>query len=313
MNRDQSFGTISIPIDYAPTKPSTPWLGLIQIVCPHFAFKSLSLLFIALNIFIYFLLLIISASADVRYNCLMYYVGASFPPAYMRLQVHRLVVSAFLHFGLSHLWHNCLASFVLSFEPEYVLGIKRFLILYALTASYGIMLTSVVHPNAIAAGASTSIMGLYGYRLVRIVVRAKQMNKGSYPFVLLLLVASTILVVTIGKWNIYTLCALVVASVINFTLIDKTSIALRVVTAVVRSYFDFGFFLAFIASKGDAYGHAGGLVAGILYSVTQLDDDTEGFGSLALLKKWVGRVMIAYPIGCVIGFLIRGVKYRAFC
>lgn len=313
MDTDKSFGTISIPVDYPSNNSPKLWEELLQIICPHFAIKTLSLLIIILNILIFVILWIISAVGNKSFNCLMYYVGASYPPTFMHFHLHRLVVSAFLHFSVSHLLHNCGASFVLSFEPESILGIKRFLLLYSLTASYGIMFTSIIHSNGLAAGASTSIMGLFGYRIVRIVVRARQMDKGSYPIILGLLAASATLIVIVGKWNIFTICALAVATAINFTLINKSSLILRLVSAIVCSYFDFGFFLAFIASKGDIYGHAGGLITGILYSITQLEDTTQGFTNIIQWKKRSCNILIVCPAICVLIFLCRGINYNKYC
>jgi rhomboid protease GluP len=71
-----------------------------------------------------------------------------------------LLSSAFLHIGLMHLLFNMAA--LLSFGPllERVLGWRRYVVLYALSALGGGMASALGHEVIVSAGASGALWGL---------------------------------------------------------------------------------------------------------------------------------------------------------
>ncbi len=78
----------------------------------------------------------------------------------------RIITSGFLHFGVFHIVVNMIALWVLGQLCEQLVGKWRFVLVYAvslLAGSFGGMLVS---PNALGAGASGAIFGLFGLLLV---------------------------------------------------------------------------------------------------------------------------------------------------
>lgn len=77
-------------------------------------------------------------------------------------QWYRIVTSGFLHYGLVHLGLNMVALYFLGMIVERVAGRWRFGLIYAvslLAGSFGALLLS---PDALTAGASGAIFGLFG-------------------------------------------------------------------------------------------------------------------------------------------------------
>jgi membrane associated rhomboid family serine protease len=74
---------------------------------------------------------------------------------------YRLVTAMFIHYGLLHLLLNMWALWVLGRQLEYVLGRARFLALYLLAGIGGNVAAYLFSPNALSAGASTALFGLF--------------------------------------------------------------------------------------------------------------------------------------------------------
>lgn len=75
---------------------------------------------------------------------------------------YRIFTSGFLHFGIFHLGMNMYALWILGPQFERSVGRTRFVLLYLaclLTGSFGAMFVS---PNALTAGASGAIYGIFG-------------------------------------------------------------------------------------------------------------------------------------------------------
>lgn len=92
---------------------------------------------------------------------------ALWPPAVADGQVYRLVTSAFLHYGATHLLLNMWALYVVGPPLEIWLGRMRFGALYALSGLGGSVLVYLVSPlDTATAGASGAIFGLFGATFV---------------------------------------------------------------------------------------------------------------------------------------------------
>lgn len=74
---------------------------------------------------------------------------------------YRLITAMFIHYGLVHLLLNMWALWVLGRNLEAVLGPLRFLALYLLAGVGGNVASYLLSPDALAAGASTAIFGLF--------------------------------------------------------------------------------------------------------------------------------------------------------
>jgi membrane associated rhomboid family serine protease len=92
---------------------------------------------------------------------------ALWPPAVADGQLYRVVTSAFLHYGATHLLLNMWALYVVGPPLETWLGRLRFGALYGLSGLGGSVLVYLISPLGTAtAGASGAIFGLFGATFV---------------------------------------------------------------------------------------------------------------------------------------------------
>jgi membrane associated rhomboid family serine protease len=88
-------------------------------------------------------------------------------PAVAGGDLYRLLTSAFMHYGVTHLLFNMYALYVVGPPLEVWLGRLRFTALYALSALGGSVLVYLLSPlNAATAGASGAVFGLFGASFV---------------------------------------------------------------------------------------------------------------------------------------------------
>jgi membrane associated rhomboid family serine protease len=88
------------------------------------------------------------------------------PPAVADGQLYRLVTSAFVHYGATHLLLNMWALYVVGPPLEMLLGRLRFGALYALSLLGGSVLVYLLTLNTATAGASGAVFGLFGATFV---------------------------------------------------------------------------------------------------------------------------------------------------
>jgi len=77
-------------------------------------------------------------------------------------QYWRLVTCMFLHIGFVHFLFNNYALWIIGREIEQIYGSARFLILYVTTGVLASLSSFYFSPNAVSAGASGAIFGLFG-------------------------------------------------------------------------------------------------------------------------------------------------------
>lgn len=88
---------------------------------------------------------------------------ALWPPAVADGEYYRLVTSAFMHYGITHILFNMWALYVVGPPLEQLLGRLRFGTLYGLSALGGSVLVFLISPlNSATAGASGAVFGLFG-------------------------------------------------------------------------------------------------------------------------------------------------------
>lgn len=108
-----------------------------------------------------------------------------FPIAVAGGQYHRLLTSAFMHYGIVHILFNMYALYVLGPPLERHLGRLRFAALYLLSALGGSVVVYLFSPlNAATAGASGAIFGLFGATLVA----ARRLNLDVRSLVVLIVI-----------------------------------------------------------------------------------------------------------------------------
>jgi membrane associated rhomboid family serine protease len=95
-------------------------------------------------------------------------------PAVADGEVYRLITSGFLHFSFFHLLFNMYALYILGQELEPVLGRARFGLVYFVSLLCGSFGALVAAPDAITAGASGAVFGLFGAAFV--VMRSRGIN-----------------------------------------------------------------------------------------------------------------------------------------
>ena len=71
-------------------------------------------------------------------------------------------------------------------------------------------------------------------------------------------------------------------------------------------------FMGIGLSNGSVFTLLGGFISGALYTISILYE-TEGVVDTHGLKNWSLWVLIIYPIICVVGFLLLGVRYISIC
>jgi membrane associated rhomboid family serine protease len=102
-----------------------------------------------------------NVSADLQRELVL------FSPAVADGELYRLLTSAFLHYGVTHLLFNMWALYVVGPPLEMALGRLRFTALYVLSALGGSVLVYLLASlGAQTAGASGAIFGLFGATFV---------------------------------------------------------------------------------------------------------------------------------------------------
>ncbi|MGD9619208.1 MAG: rhomboid family intramembrane serine protease [Mycolicibacterium sp.] len=125
---------------------------------------------------------------------------ALWPPAVADGELYRLLTSAFLHFGTAHIAFNMLALYFVGPPLEMALGRLRFSALYLLSAMGGSVLVYLLTLNALTAGASGAVFGLFGATFV--VGRRLSMDVRGVVAVIVLNLAFTFVIPLITSQNI---------------------------------------------------------------------------------------------------------------
>lgn len=91
--------------------------------------------------------------------------GAKFGPSIWGGQWYRLVTSAFLHANLMHFATNAFSIYIIGPMVEGMLGGRRFLLVYLVSAVMGSGASLFFSPFTLSVGASGAIFGMLGYLL----------------------------------------------------------------------------------------------------------------------------------------------------
>ncbi|HLR54620.1 MAG TPA: rhomboid family intramembrane serine protease [Pseudogracilibacillus sp.] len=140
-------------------------------------------LFMLINLFIFLSLEFVGDSTSV--SSLMEF-GAIYPPLVQEGEWWRLITAMFLHIGWVHLFVNMIALYYLGTVAEKIFGSVRFSMVYILSGLGGAV-TSFVFTNAVSAGASGALFGLFG-ALLYFILRHKHLINGAFKTNLLLIV-----------------------------------------------------------------------------------------------------------------------------
>ncbi|MET3684273.1 rhomboid protease GluP [Alkalibacillus flavidus] len=123
-----------------------------------FGKTRLTYILVLVNVFVFGLLEMNGSSTDTMH---LIDWGAKYNPAIANGEWWRIGSSMFLHIGALHLMMNMLALYFLGDVTEKIYGTYRFFIIYSLAGLFG-GIASFAMNDAVAAGASGAIFGLFG-------------------------------------------------------------------------------------------------------------------------------------------------------
>lgn len=119
-------------------------------------------LFLTIQIALFLLMTINGGSTNI-YTLITF--GAKFNPAILAGEYWRLLTPIFLHIGFMHILLNSITLYYLGSQLELIFGNVRFALIYLLGGLMGNAM-SFAFSDAISAGASTSLFGLFASTIV---------------------------------------------------------------------------------------------------------------------------------------------------
>lgn len=107
---------------------------------------------------------------------------------YFPSQIWRLVSAIFVHIGLEHFVMNMITLYFIGRQAEEIFGSRNFLFLYLMSGILGNVFVFFFTPGAVAAGASTSLFGIFGAIItLRYAVRNPYIRQLGQTYLILLM------------------------------------------------------------------------------------------------------------------------------
>lgn len=106
-------------------------------------------------------------------------LGGNYGPLTAHGESWRLFTAMFLHYGLIHVGMNMLCLYQIRIV-ERIFGRAEFLALYLSAGLVGGLASLAMHPNAVSAGASGAVFGMFGAFSAAMVVRRKQVDPRAW-------------------------------------------------------------------------------------------------------------------------------------
>ncbi len=152
-----------------------------QIVRTRFAISQhprlVTNILIGINVAVYLILAFLSRSVNIDPNVLLT-AGAQYGPLVAHGEYWRIFTAMFLHFNIFHIGLNMLSLFFIGTAVEVFYGKWRYLVIYLASGIVGGIVTQILTPDALAAGASGAIFGVFGALGVFYLVNRRAM--GAY-------------------------------------------------------------------------------------------------------------------------------------
>ncbi len=158
------------PVAAEPIGPTTP----VLVRPPTRVVWSL----VAVNVVVFALELLWGGSDSAL---TLHRMGAGLGRAGLAHEPWRIVSAAFLHINIVHLALNMWALVVFGRMLEIILGARRFIVLYALSAAGGGLASSLFHVQILSAGASGAVWGLMTGQIAAIVRLKRQQGPERVP------------------------------------------------------------------------------------------------------------------------------------
>lgn len=132
---------------------------------PKFAIKSVTFILVIILLVVFIATNLIGMGYET-WSCCLYNFGAKYTRVIQRGQVHRLITAGFLHDDFFHIFWNVLSLFIIGFQSEDRLGVKKYIGLLAVSLIGGNILSAATYRQTLSVGASGMIYGILGYLLV---------------------------------------------------------------------------------------------------------------------------------------------------
>jgi membrane associated rhomboid family serine protease/Flp pilus assembly protein TadD len=117
---------------------------------------------IALNILVYLLMVASGASPTKPTPQQLIRWGADFGPLTLTSQPWRMVSAAFVHIGIVHIFFNMVCLYSLGSLAEAIYKRTAYAFMYVLSGVAGSLVSLIVYPVTVSAGASGAIFGIVG-------------------------------------------------------------------------------------------------------------------------------------------------------
>lgn len=114
-----------------------------------------TVILIAIMVIIYGLMALTSAQTFLA-------VGGKWNDGILAGQWWRFITPIFLHIGFEHLLLNMVTLYFLGYQIEALFGHWRYFVIFMLSGIGGNLASFAFNPNALSAGSSTAIFGLFG-------------------------------------------------------------------------------------------------------------------------------------------------------
>jgi rhomboid protease GluP len=140
----------------------------------------ITLALIAINVLVFFAMLASGVSFTQPTALDVFNWGANYGPATVgEHQWWRLLTACFLHFGIIHIGFNMYVLYQIGPFIEIVFGRARYLVIYFIAGLFGSLVSVWIHPQAVSAGASGAIFGLYGAVFGFLLIKRRTLNPAA--------------------------------------------------------------------------------------------------------------------------------------
>jgi membrane associated rhomboid family serine protease len=154
-----------------------------QVIRTRFALSQypnlVTTLLVAINVIVYLILAIAGGSIiNIPEDTLLQFGAQNTPLIISTGEYWRIFTAMFVHFSILHIGLNMLSLFLVGRAVEVLFGKWRYLTIYLVSGIIGGIATFFLDPNALAAGASGAIFGVFGALGVFFIVNRRAL--GAY-------------------------------------------------------------------------------------------------------------------------------------
>ncbi len=139
---------------------------------------------ILINVIVFILMAIDGADLVFPQNDILIKWGADLGTLALFGEPWRLFTSMFVHIGLVHLIFNMYALLIVGVFLEPFIGRFRYLVVYILSGIAGSLVTDIMNPTVVSAGASGAIFGMFGFLIIQLGFNREVFDFKKYKYLL---------------------------------------------------------------------------------------------------------------------------------